>query len=86
VDDAAFLQEQRREGAAGGEELGELAGQRIGEMEADQRQDGAEASIAGGLAEAGEQIGDLPCRLSYVSYFNMLRSDDRFCTILRAIF
>ena len=55
ADDAAFLQEQRREGAAGGEELGELAGQRIGEMKADQRQDGAEAGIAGGLAEAGEQ-------------------------------
>jgi hypothetical protein len=58
VDDAALLQEQRGEGAAGGEELGELAGQRIGEMDANERQDGAEAGIAGGLAEAGEQIAE----------------------------
>ncbi len=58
VDEAAFLQEQRGEGAAGGEELGELAGQRIGEMEADQRQDGAKAGIARRLAETGEQIAE----------------------------
>ncbi len=59
VGEAAFLQEEGEEGAERGERLGRIAEDRLRQVPADKRQRGAEPGIAGGLAEAGEEIGDL---------------------------
>jgi hypothetical protein len=45
VDDAALLQQQCGEGAAGGEKLRELADDGVGEMQAEQPQHGADAGV-----------------------------------------
>jgi hypothetical protein len=57
LDETAFLEKERREPAAGGEKLRELAESAVREMHPDQRQDGAEAGIARRLAEPGKNIG-----------------------------
>ena len=57
---ATFLQNKTEEGAERGERLDHLGEHRLGQVPADEGQDGAEAGIAGGLAEAGEKIGKRP--------------------------
>ena len=58
LDDAALFQEERREGAAGGEKLRELADQRVGELQPQDGERGAETGVGRRLAEAGKQIGE----------------------------
>jgi hypothetical protein len=58
LDEAALLEKERREPAAGGEKLRDLADNAVGEMKTGQRQEGAETGIARRLAEPGKHIGD----------------------------
>src|SRR5260370_23256441 len=56
-DEAAFIQQEGEEGAAGGECLGEIGEHRLRQVPANEGQGGADSGIAGGLAETGEEIG-----------------------------